>query len=103
LLPVALLLVMGTIPFLKFLTTDQMFYGSDQIGGYSNYVKMAEMLRHFTVYGWHPWYLSGMPTLDAIFGDILYPGFWVVILLAQTHRALGLLFWLHTFPPFLSP
>jgi len=96
LLPVALLLVMGTIPFLKFLTTDQMFYGSDQIGGYFNYVKMAEMLRHFTVYGWHPWYLSGMPTLDSIFGDILYPGFWVVILLAETHRALGLLFWLHT-------
>jgi len=96
LLPVALLLVMGTIPFLKFLTTDQMFYGSDQIGGYFNYVRMSEMLHRFTVYGWNPWTLSGMPTLDAIFGDILYPGFVLMVFLAKATRILGLLFWTHT-------
>jgi hypothetical protein len=96
LVPLLVLFAMGTVPFLGFLFSDKMFYGSDQIGGYCNFTKMAEMLRHFTVYGWHPWYLSGMPTLDSIFGEVLYPFFWPIILLCDTTRALGLLFWTHT-------
>lgn len=96
LMPLLVLALMGTIPFLGFLFSDKMFYGSDQIGGYCNYTKMAEMLRQFKVFGWHPWYLSGQPTLDAIFGEILYPLFWPILLAFDTKRALGLLFWSHT-------
>jgi len=96
LVPLVVLLVLGTIPFLKFLTSGQMFYGSDAVSGYFNYEAMAAMLHKFTVYGWQPWYLCGMPTLDAIFGDVLYPLFWPVILTVDTPRAMGFLFWLHT-------
>lgn len=96
LMPLLVLLAMGTIPFLGFLFSGKMFYGSDQIGGYCNYTKMAEMIKAGHIFGWHPWYLSGMPTLDAIFGEVMYPLFWPVMELFDTKRALGLLFWTHT-------
>lgn len=93
--PLLVLLVLGSIPFLGFLFSGKMLYGSDQIGGFGNYVQHQQALRHFTIPGWHPWYLSGMPTLDAIAGDLPYPLFWVAALLLPAHKILGFMMWGH--------
>lgn len=93
--PLLVLLVLGSIPFLGFLFTGKMLYGSDQIGGFGNFVQHQNVLRHFSIPGWHPWYLSGMPTLDAIAGDLPYPIFWLMAFIAPAHKLLGLMMWSH--------
>jgi len=94
-IPLLAILVLGSIPFLEFLFTNKMLYGSDQIGGFGNFVQYQKSLRAFSIPGWHPWYLSGMPTLDAIAGDLPYPIFWVVAFLFPVHKILGLMMWSH--------
>lgn len=89
------LLVLGSIPFFGFLFSDRMLYGSDQIGGFGNFVQYAKSIHAGTIPGWHPWYLSGMPTLDAIAGDLPYPPFWVAVLVLPIHKVLGYMLWSH--------
>jgi hypothetical protein len=94
-IPLMVLLVIGSIPFAGFLFSDRMLYGSDQIGGFGNFIQYAKGLRSGTIPGWHPWYLSGMPTLDAIAGDLPYPPFWLAVLLLPIHKVLGFMMWGH--------
>lgn len=93
--PLLVIALIGCIPFLDFLFSGKMLYGSDQIGGFGNFVQYQKDLRAFSIPGWHPWYLSGMPTLDAIAGDLPYPLFWLVAFLAPAHKILGLMMWSH--------
>ncbi|MCB9497462.1 MAG: hypothetical protein H6686_11305 [Fibrobacteria bacterium] len=93
--PLLLIALVGSLPFLGFLFTGKMLYGSDQIGGFGNFVQYQKAIRSFQIPGWHPWYLSGMPTLDAIAGDLPYPLFWLVALVAPAHKILGLMMWSH--------
>lgn len=95
LMPLLVIAFLGSIPFFGFLLSDKMLYGSDQIGGFGNFFQYQQDIRRFHIPGWHPWYLSGMPTLDAIAGDLPYPLFWVVALLAPAHKILGLMMWSH--------
>ena len=93
--PLLVLLVAGSIPFMDFLLSPKMLYGSDQIGGFGNFFQYQRSLRSFEIPGWHPWYLSGMPTLDAIAGDLPYPPFWLAAWLLPVHKMLGFLMWGH--------
>lgn len=93
--PLLALLVLGSIPFLGFLLTSKMLYGSDQIGGFGNFIQYQKAIRSFSMPGWHPWYLSGMPTLDAIAGDLPYPLFWIAAFLLPATKILGFMMWGH--------
>lgn len=95
-IPFLILAFVGSIPFFGFLFSgDAMLFGSDQIGGFGNFVQYQKSIRALSIPGWHPWYLSGMPTLDAIAGDLPYPPFWVVAFLFPAHKILGIMMWSH--------
>lgn len=94
-IPLLVLVVLGSIPFLGFLFSGKMLYGSDQIGGFGNYVQYTKTLHEGHIPGWNPWYLAGMPTFDAVYGDALYPPFVVLTFLVPIHKVLGYLMWTH--------
>ncbi|OGS34040.1 MAG: hypothetical protein A2293_01005 [Elusimicrobia bacterium RIFOXYB2_FULL_49_7] len=68
------LVLLALLFFLPFILSGKMIYGSDMVNGiqskffYADYVKT-----HHALPWWNPYTLSGMPTLDAFFGDMLYP------------------------------
>jgi len=95
LVPLLVIAIVGCIPFLDFLFSGKMLYGSDQIGGFGNFFQYQKSIRSLSIPGWHPWYLSGMPTLDAIAGDLPYPPFWIACFLLPAHKILGMMMWSH--------
>lgn len=60
--------------FLPFLLSGKMIYGSDVMNGLHNRFFYSEFVRsRLAMPWWMPNTLSGMPTLDAFFGDMLFP------------------------------
>ena len=49
LLPILVIAFLGSIPFFGFLLSDKMLYGSDQIGGFGNFVQYQSAIRHFSI------------------------------------------------------
>ena len=49
LLPLLVIALVGSIPFFGFLLSDVMLYGSDQIGGFGNFVQYQAVIRRFEI------------------------------------------------------
>ena len=84
-IPLLVVVVLGLLPFMSILLSGQILFASDQQGAPSwNWYFTA--LRHGEFPLWSPYGFGGMPTLDAMFGDALYPFFVLIgILVPVTH------------------
>lgn len=90
------LLVLVLILFGSFLFSNKMLYGSDQIAGLDSKVLLKESITQFGQFPmWLSTRLGGMPSLDASFGDALYPPSIALTYLFPVHRMLGLKLVLH--------
>ncbi|MCU0608617.1 MAG: YfhO family protein [Chitinispirillaceae bacterium] len=84
--------------FSGFIFSDKMLYSSDQLSGidartfYNNSIG-----EHRQFPFWLNPRLSGMPTIDALFGDALYPPTIVINSALPIHRAIGCKMILHVF------
>ncbi len=82
--------------FGSFLFSDKMLYSSDQLTGLD--AKMfyrTALIRHTQVPMWFSTRLCGMPTVDAMFGDIFYAPSILMHLALPVHRSMGLKMVLH--------
>ena len=93
------LAVIVTVLFAAFLFDgDKMLFGSDTIGGLD-----AKVFYKTSIGAYHQfplWFsprLSGMPTIDAMFGDAFYPPSFVFFSLMPVPRALGMRLVFHVF------
>jgi hypothetical protein len=77
---------------------SKMLFGSDTMAGLDNrvfYRTSIEKYRQFPF--WFNCRLSGTPTIDALFGDALYPPSFVFFSALPVHRALGMRLVFHVF------
>ncbi len=91
-LPAALFAGLTLVLFREFVFSDRMLFGNDTLGlGYVARAWYADALRQLgSVPGWAPMILGGTPFLEALAsGDSLYPPSVLLLLLVDTHRALG--------------
>ncbi len=90
----ALLALLGLIPFHEFLFSDQILFASDQIGSPA-WKFYLDALGRFEIPLWNPFGLGGMPTFDAMFGDASYPVFILLGLLLPVESVISYNFVLH--------
>ena len=90
---VLLLLIFG-----QFIFSDMMFYSSDQLGGLDARYFLKDSILKFKQFPvWFNSRLSGMPSIDAIFGDAIYPPSMVMHLLFSIPRSIGMKMLFHVF------
>lgn len=90
---VLLLLIFG-----QFFFSDKMFYSSDQLGGLDARYFLKDSILKFKQFPmWFSSRLSGMPSIDAIFGDALYPPSLVMHLIFSVPRSIGMKMVFHIF------
>lgn len=88
--------VITALLFASFVGSDKMLYGSDTIGHLDARVFFREAMveaKQFPL--WFDCRLSGMPTLDATFGDAMYLPSLACYAVMSVHRALGYRMILH--------
>jgi hypothetical protein len=79
----------GILFFLPFIFSDKMFYGSDTLNGiYSRYFYADFFLKNHSFPKVLSVTLSGMPTIEAFFGDFYYP-LAILQFIFEVPRALG--------------
>ncbi len=84
--------------FGQFFFSDKMFYSSDQLGGLDNKYFLKNSVLQFKQFPmWFNSRLSGMPSIDAIFGDAIYPPSMVMHLLFSIPRSIGMKMVFHIF------
>jgi hypothetical protein len=84
--------------FLQFFFSDKMLFSSDQMNGFDSKVFLNESIKtHHQFPFWFSSRLSGMPSIDAMFGDAFYPPSLIVGLLASVPKAIGYKMILHVF------
>ena len=99
-LPPTLFAVLTAFLFRAFILTDGMLFGSDTLAlGYVARSLYAEALDSLgRIPEWAPHILGGTPFLNALSGgDSLYPPSLLLLLVTETHRALGWKLLLHVF------
>lgn len=90
---VLLLLIFG-----QFFFSDMMFYSSDQLGGLDAKYFLKDSILKFKQFPmWFNSRLSGMPSIDAIFGDAIYPPSMVMHILFSIPRSIGMKMVFHIF------
>ncbi|MBD3242271.1 MAG: hypothetical protein GF331_16885 [Chitinivibrionales bacterium] len=91
------LFVLVTILFAPFLfSSDKMIYGSDIIGSLDARRAYNEAVAEEHQFpAWFRHRLSGSPSVDASFGDALYPPTFLIQPWFAVHRALGIKMYLH--------
>lgn len=90
--------VLLLVVFSQFIFSDMMLYSSDQMGGLDSKVFMKNSIEKFKQLPlWFNTRLSGMPTVDAMFGDVFYPPSLIMNLLLPVHRAIGMKMIFHVF------
>ncbi|MDD5676194.1 MAG: hypothetical protein PHC61_18625, partial [Chitinivibrionales bacterium] len=95
---IILLALLTTLVFASFLFSNQMLFGSDTMAGLDSKVFSRAALDKFHEFPfWFSCRLSGMPTIDAMFGDALYLPSIIINALLPVHRALGIRLVLHVF------
>jgi hypothetical protein len=90
--PAALFVALTVVLFREFIFGDQMLFGNDTLGaGYAARDFYANSLKALGTFPrWAPYILGGTPFLEALSGgDSLYPPSLLLLLLMETHRALG--------------
>jgi hypothetical protein len=95
---VGIFFVLTTLVFSSFIFSDNMMISSDELSG----VDMKELTRKsFLEYKQIPeWFsvrLGGMPSIDAMFSDALYPPTMVTRLFLPTYRSFGFMMVIHVF------
>ncbi len=93
---IAALILLGLLPFLSILLSGNVVFASDQIGSPA-WKFLFESLRHFEFPLWNPYLLSGMPTLDAGFGDGAYLPFLILGMFVPVTFLVTISFVLHVF------
>ncbi len=94
------LLLITVVLFGEFLFSDQMLGNqhSDQVNALDQRAVMQNSVReHGQFPTWFSTRLGGMPTVDALFSDALYPPTFPINVLFPIHRAFGLKMVLHIF------
>lgn len=87
-------IVICLTPFLGYLLSDKSLYASDQISSIAWNVLLDWV--HKGIFPlWQPYQLGGMPTVDAITGDLIYPPFLLASFLFPVQRLVGNLLVLH--------
>lgn len=77
--------------FAQFFFSDMMFYSSDQIAGLDAKTYLKNSIEKFgQIPLWFNTRLGGMPTIDAMFGDIFYPPSMLLSIIFPVHRAIGM-------------
>jgi hypothetical protein len=86
------------IVFTPFLFSDKMLYGSDTMGSLDarEFMKTA-LLQYHQFPMWFSSRLCGMPSIDAMFGDAMYPPTLAALAAFSIPKALGLRLVLHVF------
>jgi hypothetical protein len=90
--PAALFVVLTVVLFREFIFSNQMLFGNDTLGlGYVARDFYANSLKDLGTFPlWSPNLLGGTPFIEALSsGDSLYPPSVLLLLLMETHRALG--------------
>ncbi|SVB46215.1 uncharacterized protein METZ01_LOCUS199069, partial [marine metagenome] len=82
---------LGVFFFRDFIFSDDMLYGSDTLGlGYMAREFYAYIIKSGSFPFWNPIILGGTPFIESLAGgDSLYPPSTLLLLLLETHRALG--------------
>jgi hypothetical protein len=89
---VGLFVLLTVVLFRAFIFSDQMLFGGDTLGlGYMARAFYADAMRELGTFPrWAPMILGGTPFLEALSGgDSLYPPSLFLLLVMETHRALG--------------
>jgi len=95
---VALFAVLTGALYSQFLFSDKMLQSSDQLTGIDSRVVLRDaIVEHGQFPAWMQSRLSGMPSVDAMFGDAMYPPSLLFYTLFPMHRALGLIMVEHVF------
>ena len=94
---IALVVILAVV-FSGFFFSDKMLFTSDQLSGLDSKVFMRTALdTHRQFPFWFNPRLGGMPTIDALFGDALYPPSIIINAIFPVHRAIGIKMILHIF------
>ncbi len=95
------ILIMGILTiviFSQFFLSNQMLYSSDQVGGFDARVFYKDALVKFQQFPfWFSSRLGGMPTIDASFGDAMYPFSLIASSLFSIARAISIKMIFHVF------
>lgn len=92
------LAVIVIVVFSGFIFSDSMLFSSDQLSGLDSKVFMKTALdTHHQFPFWFNPRLGGMPTIDALFGDALYPPSIIINAVFPVHRAIGIKMIFHIF------
>ncbi|HAJ80484.1 MAG TPA: hypothetical protein DCO75_12025 [Fibrobacteres bacterium] len=77
---------------------SKMLFGSDTMSGIDSKVLYKTAVNEYHQFPlWFSCRLSGMPTVDALFGDSMYPPSYVFFSIFPIHRALGMRLVFHVF------
>lgn len=92
------LLVLTIVVFGQFIFSDKMLFASDQISGFDSKVFLKTAIERFKQFPfWFSTRLGGMPSIDAMFGDALYPPSLIMNHLFSVPRAIGMKMVSHVF------
>lgn len=95
-IPVAIMVLLVIAVFAKFLFSDRMLVSSDQMSGFDARVFLKTAIEKYHQFPfWFSSRLGGMPTIDALFGDAIYPPSIVVSLFTSVARGIGMKMILH--------
>jgi hypothetical protein len=86
------------IVFSQFIFSDKMLFSSDQMSSFDARVFFNESIKKFGQFPfWFSSRLGGMPSIDAMFGDVFYLPSLIVGLLTSVPKAIGYKMILHIF------
>ena len=92
------MLLLVIIVFAKFLFSDQMLISSDQMSGFDSRVILKNAIEKYHQFPfWQSSRLGGMPTIDALFGDAIYPPSIIINFFTSVARGIGMKMILHIF------
>jgi len=95
---VGLLFLIAALFFSSFVFSDKIMVSSDQLSGIdARELTRAGLIRNGQIPAWFSTRLSGMPTIDAMFGDVLYPPSLIVRIFSPAYRSFGFVMVLHVF------
>lgn len=95
---VLLLFLLTIIVFGQFIFSDKMLFASDQINSFDSRVFLKTSIEKFKQFPfWFSSRLGGMPSIDAMFGDALYPPSLLINQFFSIPRAIGMKMVAHVF------
>ncbi|MFW5960353.1 MAG: hypothetical protein ACOCSE_04470, partial [Chitinivibrionales bacterium] len=80
-----------------FIFSNKVLVSQDVLSGLDSKTYEQEAHEHFQIPTWFSTRLSGMPAIDAMFGDVLYPPSILMRFFLPLHRALGMAIVIHVF------